>query len=113
MTLKNFMIGYRIVFNREKIVLGWEASNIEYIFLNNGYDAKNYSSLPINPPTSSKVPPTSAGEPEARSGGGNGSRSLSPPPLPACDSADLNSFARNLVTVFLSLFIHCFAIPSS
>ncbi|GFS35811.1 hypothetical protein Acr_00g0042230 [Actinidia rufa] len=102
---ENFMIGYRIVFDREKIVLGWEASNC--------YDAKNYSSLPINPRTSSAVPPTSAGEPEARSGGGNGSRSLSPPPLPGSDSADLNSFARTLVTVFLSLFIHCFAIPSS
>ncbi|XP_057500105.1 aspartyl protease family protein 1-like isoform X1 [Actinidia eriantha] len=102
---QNFMTGYRIVFDREKMVLGWEASNC--------YDANNYSTLPINPPTSSAVPPTSAVEPETRSVGSNGSPALSPPPLPGSDSPDLNSFARTLITVFLSLFILCFAVPSS
>ncbi|XP_057500084.1 aspartyl protease family protein 1-like isoform X2 [Actinidia eriantha] len=102
---QNFMTGYRIVFDREKMTLGWEASNC--------YDAKNYSTLPINPPTSSAVPPTSAVEPETRSVGSNGSPALSPPPLPGSDSPDLNSFARTLITVFLSLFILCFAVPSS
>ncbi|PSS36574.1 Aspartyl protease family protein [Actinidia chinensis var. chinensis] len=102
---ENFMTGYRIVFDREKMVLGWEASNC--------YDAKNYSTLPINPPTSSAVPPTSAVEPETRSVGSNGSPALSPPPLPGSGSPYLNSFACTLITVFLSLSILCFAVPSS
>ncbi|XVF59835.1 hypothetical protein PTKIN_Ptkin07bG0307400 [Pterospermum kingtungense] len=44
---QNFMTGYRIVFDREKMVLGWKAS-----------DCYN-NTLPANPPTA--IPPTLAG----------------------------------------------------
>ncbi|KAG5559774.1 hypothetical protein RHGRI_003161 [Rhododendron griersonianum] len=75
---ENFMTGYRIVFDREKMVLGWESSNC--------YDAEKSSTLPVNPPEPSAIPPTSTVEPEATSGGGNGSPIPSPgPPSSASD----------------------------
>ncbi|KAE9466347.1 hypothetical protein C3L33_01738, partial [Rhododendron williamsianum] len=67
---ENFMTSYRIVFDREKMVLGWESSNC--------YDAEKSSTLPVNPPEPSAIPPTSTVEPEATSGGGNGSPIPSP-----------------------------------
>ncbi|KAH7848583.1 hypothetical protein Vadar_004773 [Vaccinium darrowii] len=45
---QNFMTGYSIVFDRENMVLGWEASNC--------YDTE--SSTTLYPPESSAVPPT-------------------------------------------------------
>ncbi|KAG5534537.1 hypothetical protein RHGRI_022603 [Rhododendron griersonianum] len=75
---ENFMTGYRIVFDCEKMVLGWESSNC--------YDAEKSSTLPVNPPEPSAIPPTSTVEPEATSGGGNGSPIPSPgPPSSASD----------------------------
>ncbi|GAB4848434.1 hypothetical protein Ancab_003131 [Ancistrocladus abbreviatus] len=46
---ENFMTGYRIVFDREKMVLGWEASDCSYT-----YDTT--TSLPISPHSSAAVP---------------------------------------------------------
>ncbi|XP_057492633.1 aspartyl protease family protein 1-like [Actinidia eriantha] len=104
---QNFMTGYRIVFDREKMVLGWEASNC--------YDATNSNTLPINPTNSSTVPPTSSVEPEATSGGKNGSPINSPstPPPPSNDSPQLNTFTSTLFVIFFSLFIHSYIIHSS
>ncbi|GLT74142.1 hypothetical protein SLA2020_459560 [Shorea laevis] len=44
---QNFMTGYRIVFDRENMVLGWKASNC--------YDIKDSNIVPVEPPTE---PPT-------------------------------------------------------
>ncbi|KAG5559776.1 hypothetical protein RHGRI_003161 [Rhododendron griersonianum] len=94
---QNFMTGYRIVFDREKMVLGWESSNC--------YDAEKSSTLPVNPPEPSAIPPTSTVEPEATSGGGNGSPIPSPgPPSSASDFLHLYSFPCTLFLVFISLF---------
>ncbi|KAG5534539.1 hypothetical protein RHGRI_022604 [Rhododendron griersonianum] len=94
---QNFMTGYRIVFDREKMVLGWESSNC--------YDAEKSSTLPVNPPEPSAIPPTSTVEPEATSGGGNGSPIPSPgTPSSASDFLHPYSFPCTLFLVFISLF---------
>ncbi|KAI8020042.1 Aspartyl protease family protein 1 [Camellia lanceoleosa] len=105
---QNFMTGYRIIFDRERMVLGWESSNC--------YDANNSSTLPTNPKNSGAVTPTTTVEPEATSGSTNGSPLPSPniPPPASSDSLHLNSYTYTLhIVVFLSLFIHGFVILSS
>uniref|UniRef100_A0A5B7A4H9 Putative aspartic proteinase-like protein 1 n=1 Tax=Davidia involucrata TaxID=16924 RepID=A0A5B7A4H9_DAVIN len=102
---QNFMTGYRIVFDREKMVLGWKASDC--------YDAKDANTLPINPRNSTAVPPTTTMKPEATSGPGIGSPVSSPSSsqtTPTSKSPPLNSITYTLLTVLSSLFIHCFII---
>ncbi|XP_022739550.1 aspartyl protease family protein 1-like [Durio zibethinus] len=60
---QNFMTGYRIVFDREKMVLGWKASNC--------YDIETSNTLPVEPPMA--VPPATAVDPEATAGNGQNS----------------------------------------
>ncbi|XP_059645303.1 aspartyl protease family protein 1-like isoform X3 [Cornus florida] len=101
---QNFMTGYRIVFDRERMVLGWKASDC--------YDAKDSNTLPIDRQNSTAVPPTATVEPKATSGSGNGSPISTPysmPPSPGNNSSRLNSFIVSLFSA-LSLFIHCFTI---
>ncbi|KAF7135949.1 hypothetical protein RHSIM_Rhsim08G0030700 [Rhododendron simsii] len=94
---QNFMTGYRIVFDREKMVLGWESSNC--------YDAEKSSTSPLNPPEPSAIPPTSTVKPEARSGGGNGSPIPSPgPSSSASDFLHPYSFPCTLFLVGISFF---------
>ncbi|CAL5326522.1 unnamed protein product [Camellia sinensis] len=105
---QNFMTGYRIIFDRERMVLGWESSNC--------YNATNSSTLPINPGNSGAVTPTTTVEPQATSSSTNGSPLPSPDvPSPASsDSPHLNSYTYTLhAVVILSLFIHGFVILSS
>ncbi|XP_039012361.1 aspartyl protease family protein 1-like isoform X2 [Hibiscus syriacus] len=68
---QNFMTGYHIVFDREKMVLGWKASNC--------YDIEASNTLPVIPP--SAVPPATAVNPEATAGNSNngGVPGASPP----------------------------------
>lgn len=107
---QNFMTGYNIVFDRQKKVLGWKASDC--------YDGNNSAALPINPsrgapppakPTPATNPPTSV-EPEARSGNRTGSPNASPiqpqPTLPSNHSARSSSFRHALLMVFCSLVSH-------
>ncbi|CAO2827874.1 unnamed protein product [Amaranthus hypochondriacus] len=54
---QNFMTGYRVVFDREKKVLGWKASDCN--------EAVDSSMLPISPHGSQKVPPIASIEPQA------------------------------------------------
>ncbi|KAE8655943.1 Eukaryotic translation initiation factor 5 isoform 2 [Hibiscus syriacus] len=61
--VQNFMTGYRIIFDREKMVLGWKASDC--------YDIETSNTLPVIPPTA--VPPAVAVNPEATAGNGNNS----------------------------------------
>ncbi|KAD4586527.1 hypothetical protein E3N88_24128 [Mikania micrantha] len=67
---QNFMTGYRIVFDREKNVLGWKASNC--------YNAIESNTLPISPRTSPSGSPSMSVGPEAtaRNGSPNPSRAL-------------------------------------
>ncbi|XVE82436.1 hypothetical protein DITRI_Ditri16bG0004700 [Diplodiscus trichospermus] len=60
---QNFMTGYRMVFDREKVVLGWKASNCS--------DIEGSNTLPVKPPTA--IPPATAVNPEATAGNGNNS----------------------------------------
>ncbi|KAF9621656.1 hypothetical protein IFM89_025567 [Coptis chinensis] len=67
---QNFMTGYNIIFDREKLVLGWEKSSC--------YNIQDSSSPPIKSPNSTVVPPATAAEPRdiapgLTKGTGNGS----------------------------------------
>lgn len=57
---QNFMTGYRVVFDRERMVLGWKASDCN--------EALDSNTLPISPRSSStQIPPISSIEPQATS----------------------------------------------
>ncbi|KAA8547546.1 hypothetical protein F0562_003975 [Nyssa sinensis] len=92
---QNFMTGYRIVFDNEKMVLGWKASDC--------YDAKDANTLPINP-TNSHSPaaaPTTTVEPKVTSRPGNVSPARSPSSMqttPENKSPGLNSVNYTLLT---------------
>ncbi|KAI4341849.1 hypothetical protein MLD38_026523 [Melastoma candidum] len=58
---QNFMTGYRIVFNRDKMVLGWTPSTC--------YDALDANTTTVNPTNTSAVPPAEAVNPDAPSPG--------------------------------------------
>ncbi|KAI3784556.1 hypothetical protein L1987_43657 [Smallanthus sonchifolius] len=68
---QNFMTGYRVVFDREKNVLGWKASNC--------YNAIESNTLPISPRTSPSGSPSMSVGPEAtaRNGSPNPSQTQS------------------------------------
>ncbi|CAK9180227.1 unnamed protein product [Ilex paraguariensis] len=105
---QNFMTGYRIVFDREKMVLGWKGSDC--------YDAKTFNTLPVSPRSSPAGPPDSTVKPEATSGNGNGSpfpSSTPPPPSAGNHSRRLNSFAYTLLLALFSLSTHYLIILSS
>ncbi|PWA33999.1 eukaryotic aspartyl protease family protein [Artemisia annua] len=65
---QNFMTGYRVVFDREKNIIGWKASN--------RYNAIDSNTLPINPQASPSGSPRMSLGPEAISK--NGSPNSSP-----------------------------------
>ncbi|XP_021908114.1 aspartyl protease family protein 1 [Carica papaya] len=69
---QNFMTGYRIVFDREKMVLGWKASDC--------FSRDEFNSLPVSPPKSKAFPPAISVNPEATAipTPGNGSPQLNP-----------------------------------
>ncbi|KAK6129414.1 hypothetical protein DH2020_036846 [Rehmannia glutinosa] len=108
---ENFMTGYRIVFDRDEMVLGWKASDC--------YDDVSSNTLPVNKGNSTNAPPPSVLEPEATPG--NRTRtpvsSLTPPPPPSNpllgnDAARFNSVTAGLLMVILSIFSHYFIILS-
>lgn len=68
---QNFMTGYRIVFDRERMVLGWKSSDC--------YGATDSNTLPISPTNSS--PPAVAINPQDTSGNGNNSVAGSSSPM--------------------------------
>ncbi|XP_022943755.1 aspartyl protease family protein 1-like isoform X2 [Cucurbita moschata] len=72
---QNFMTGYHIVFDREKMVLGWKESNCT------GYEDVKTNNLPIHPstaPTAAPAPGTTI-KPEANSQMNNSSETLDKP----------------------------------
>ncbi|CAI9110988.1 OLC1v1011115C3 [Oldenlandia corymbosa var. corymbosa] len=99
---QNFMSGYRIVFNRERMVLGWKPSDC-----NDAVQLNPASSpFPINQQNSSGAPSPSAVVPEATSGrtsGSGGSSSVPPQSREGSFAPDSSSFARKLLIFLLSL----------
>ncbi|XP_061367723.1 aspartyl protease family protein 1-like [Gastrolobium bilobum] len=88
---QNFMTGYRVVFDRENMILGWKESNC--------YDDE-FSNLPINPSHSPAVSPAMAVNPEATS-----NQSTDPERLPSSHSFKIKPSFAFLMAIFLLLAI--------
>ncbi|KAI3725864.1 hypothetical protein L1987_65660 [Smallanthus sonchifolius] len=67
---QNFMTGYRVVFDREKNILGWKASSC--------YNAIESNTLPISPRTSPSGSPSMSVGPEATTRNGSPNPSQTP-----------------------------------
>ncbi|TQD80986.1 hypothetical protein C1H46_033466 [Malus baccata] len=94
---QNFMTGYRVIFDREKMVLGWKESNC--------YKDEETVTLPISPSKSPAISmsPTASPtnfNPEATAGSGDTSR------IPASNYSPKlkNSFASAITVVLFVLF---------
>ncbi|OIT34319.1 PREDICTED: aspartyl protease family protein 1-like [Nicotiana attenuata] len=99
---QNFMTGYRVVFDREKMVLGWKPSDC--------YDSKEPKSttLPINKQKPTEASTPNSVEPETTRGIGNGTAMTTPAfpsPTPSVNHAtQLNSFFSTLVMTLFTTF---------
>ncbi|KAF8011410.1 hypothetical protein BT93_J1888 [Corymbia citriodora subsp. variegata] len=91
---QNFMTGYRIVFNRERVVLGWKLSNC--------YDGTDSSTLPVSAKNSSSVPPAVAVSPQDTSGSGNESVTGS--------SSSISNRSRHLIPFIFTFVMILFPI---
>ncbi|KAG8363798.1 hypothetical protein BUALT_Bualt19G0059800 [Buddleja alternifolia] len=100
---QNFMTGYRIVFDRDEMVLGWKESDCNDSILSN--------TLPVNKRNSTtNAPPPSVLDPEATPS--NRTLRTPPPPPPPSrtlfgsnDATRLNSVANKLLMVIFSIFL--------
>ncbi|XP_062101891.1 aspartyl protease family protein 1-like [Humulus lupulus] len=81
---QNFMTGYRITFDREKLVLGWKDSNC--------FKEEETATLPVKPSGSPAISPAGTLSPEATSGSVNNSIKPEAAP-PRNHSSKLNSFS--------------------
>ena len=124
--LENFMTGYNIVFDREKNVLGWKASNCEYslnfffrlnfnvqsflLLVNSlssynknlvspGYDDENFSTLPISPSHSPAHSPAAVDPETTANSGTNSDPTVS---SPSSYSPKLKPFHYTLAMLLLS-----------
>ncbi|KAL6545096.1 hypothetical protein OROHE_010003 [Orobanche hederae] len=111
---QNFMTGYRIVFDREEMVLGWKESNC--------HNSVSSNTLPVNKGNSTGAPPPTVLEPEDtpvnRTRSPFPSNSPPPPspsstPLSGNDAARLNTIINGLLMVVLSICSYHFLILSS
>lgn len=94
---QNFMTGYRVVFDREKLVLGWKPFNC--------YDDEGTTTLAINPSNSPAISPTGSISPEVTSGTSN-KTVISQAAPPTNHSPKRNSFTYALILVIISpLFV--------
>ncbi|GAA0154216.1 aspartic protease [Lithospermum erythrorhizon] len=100
---QNFMTGYRVVFDREKMALGWKASNC--------YDAEGSNTLPIGGSPMAAPSPASV-VPEARAQNNGGGPISSNPALPIPGeqngAADRSPFSCTLLMILSSIFTHYF-----
>ncbi|XVF59834.1 hypothetical protein PTKIN_Ptkin07bG0307300 [Pterospermum kingtungense] len=90
---QNFMTGYRIVFDREKMVLGWKASDC--------YNIEASNTLPVDPPA---IPPAVAVNPEAAAGSGNGSDNSKASPTLTNQSHWLKTLLYALTVALIPFF---------
>ncbi|KAK6258156.1 hypothetical protein SCA6_012630 [Theobroma cacao] len=91
---QNFMTGYRIVFDREKMVLGWNPSDC--------YDIEASNTLPVRPPTA--VPPAVAVNPEATAGNDNTSHISGASPPMANQSPKMKTLSYALIVALIPFF---------
>ncbi|XVE87480.1 hypothetical protein DITRI_Ditri18aG0120800 [Diplodiscus trichospermus] len=91
---QNFMTGYRIVFDREKMVLGWKASDC--------YDIEASNTVPVKPPTA--VPPAIAVKPEATAGNSKNSDIPGASPPMTNQSPRLKTLSPALTIAFIPFF---------
>ncbi|XP_011092020.1 aspartyl protease family protein 1-like isoform X1 [Sesamum indicum] len=115
---QNFMTGYRMVFDREEMVLGWKASDCyDSVSSNNGTNT-----LPVDKGSPAGAPPPSVLEPEATPNRTRSAPSPPPPPPPpptstrplfGNDAARISSMANSLLMVMLSIFLHHFFVLST
>ncbi|KAF6174316.1 hypothetical protein GIB67_040809 [Kingdonia uniflora] len=102
---QNFMTGYRIVFDREKLVLGWKNFDC--------YDVEDSDTVPVNLQNSSSFPPPASVRsdsytPEAKKDARNHSQiSLEPPlpPSPSHATSSSNSINWNLKSSCFTIVI--------
>ncbi|KAF2306300.1 hypothetical protein GH714_016354 [Hevea brasiliensis] len=86
---QNFMTGYRVVFDREKLVLGWKKTNC--------YDIEDYDKFPIESHASSVPPAVAAGlgnysSPQSTKEGRSNSHSSAASPYDYTNSYSVISF---------------------
>ncbi|KAF5462947.1 hypothetical protein F2P56_018908, partial [Juglans regia] len=89
---QNFMTGYQIVFDRERMVLGWKDSNC--------YNNQTSNNLPISPSQPPTVSPALPVDPEAT--GNNSQTPVAAPPTN--HSPNLKSFTCTLAMLLVSFF---------
>ncbi|XP_076950725.1 aspartyl protease family protein 1-like [Bidens hawaiensis] len=92
---QNFMTGYRVVFDREKNVFGWKASNC--------YNGTELNTLPISPRASPSGSPSMSVGPEAtaRNGSPNPSQTLTRPG----SAASTLSYTRFVLVLSVTNFL--------
>ncbi|XP_072956238.1 aspartyl protease family protein 1-like isoform X1 [Typha angustifolia] len=94
---QNFMTGLRVVFDREREILGWKNFNC--------YDVEDSNPLPVNPPNSSGFSPVPRSyDPEASRESGNGTEVTELTPVN--HSHHVNSLTRTTLFLFF-----CFLWP--
>ncbi|KAE8668913.1 putative Pre-rRNA-processing protein ESF1 [Hibiscus syriacus] len=91
---QNFMTGYRIVFDREKMVLGWIPSDC--------YDKETSNTLPLKPSTA--FPPAVAVNPEATAGNNNGTNNSRAPPSITYPSTHLKTLFYTFTLALIPFF---------
>uniref|UniRef100_A0A803R125 Peptidase A1 domain-containing protein n=1 Tax=Cannabis sativa TaxID=3483 RepID=A0A803R125_CANSA len=92
---QNFMTGYRVTFDREKLILGWKDSNC--------FDEEETSTLPIKPSSSPAMSPAGTLSPEATSGSVNNTIKPEAAP-PRNHSSKLNSFSFMFILLIICQF---------
>ncbi|XP_071731241.1 aspartyl protease family protein 1-like isoform X2 [Rutidosis leptorrhynchoides] len=95
---QNFMTGYRVVFDREKNILGWKASNC--------YNSIESNTLPISPRGSPSSSPSMSVGPEATSKNG------SPISTPAQPGSIASTLSYTCFAVVISILVNLFMFVS-
>ncbi|KAK4791209.1 hypothetical protein SAY86_031622 [Trapa natans] len=90
---QNFMTGYHIVFDREKMVLGWKASDC--------YGGSNSTKLNVPKTNTTAIPPAVAVDPRTTSGSGTSPQITSKAPSPL---GHLNCYTSIVMMILSSVF---------
>ncbi|KAL3345903.1 hypothetical protein AABB24_024709 [Solanum stoloniferum] len=112
---QNFMTGYRVIFDREKMILGWKASDC----YDSGESNDKSTTLPVNKHNSTEAPSPASVVPEATKGNASGNEpATSFPSVPSSRPAGnhaphLNSFYCQFMMAIFSFFSYYLIIISS
>ncbi|XP_049382189.1 aspartyl protease family protein 1-like [Solanum stenotomum] len=112
---QNFMTGYRVIFDREKMVLGWKASDC----YDSGESNDKSTTLPVNKHNSTEAPSPASVVPEATKGNASANEpATSFPSVPSSRPAGnhaphLNSFYCQFMMAIFSFFSYYLIIISS